>query len=201
MGTQFISFRLRDEEVALLMQQANPQESASLTAQRLIRQHLGTQAISPDRLTTLLTQVNEFQDQVKSVKVFIDETIDERLEAVDRLVDEAIHQHMQAELQQARGRLDKFEQRLDKYFQILRASGQLPTPKKRQLELPPAPLNHSELAQRLINPKTGSPYSQSAITRQKDRINFPFWSEARDPQGVAWEYNPMDGLFYPLQPS
>ena len=201
MGTQLISFRLKDEEVALLMQYANPEESANLTAQRVIRQVLGTQDIPTDRLTSLLTQVSEFQEQVKSVKVSIDETINERLDAVDSVVDEAVNQHMQAELLQARGRFDKFEQRLDKYFQILRASGQLPPPKKKRAELPSEPLNPSELAQRLINPKTGHAYSQSAISRQKERVNFPFWSEARDPQGIAWEYDPDDGLFYPLQPS
>jgi len=108
---------------------------------------------------------------------------------------------MQAELLQARGRFDKFEQRLDKYFQILRASGRLPAPKKRSSELLIEPLHPSDLAQRLINPKTGYPYSPSAISRQKDRVNFPFWSEARDPQGIPWEYDPNDGLFYPLQPS
>lgn len=201
MGTQLISFRLKDEEVALLMQYASSEENASLTAQRVIRQLLGTQDIPSDKLTSLLTQVNELREQVKSVKIFIDETINERLEAVDRLVDEAVHQQMQAELLQARGRFDKFEQRLDKYFQILRASGRLPAPKKRPSELPMEPLNPSDLAQRLINPKTGYPYSQSAISRQKERVNFPFWSEARDPQGIAWEYDPNDGLFYPLQPS
>ena len=201
MGTQLISFRLKDEEVALLMQYANPEESANLTAQRVIRQVLGTQDPPPDGLTTLLTQVNEFQDQVKSVKIFIDETINERLEEVDRLIDEAVNQRMSAELLQARGRFDKFEQRLDKYFQILRASGRLPTPKRKRVELPAEPLNPSELAQRLINPKTGHPYSHSAISRQKESVNFPFWSEARDPQGIAWEYDPNDGLFYPLQPS
>ena len=201
MGTQLISFRLKDEEVALLMQYASSEENASLTAQRVIRQLLGTQDIPSDKLTSLLTQVNELREQVKSVKIFIDETINERLEAVDRLVDEAVHQQMQAELLQSRGRFDKFEQRLDKYFQILRASGRLPAPKKRPSELPMEPLNPSDLAQRLINPKTGYPYSQSAISRQKERVNFPFWSEARDPQGIAWEYDPNDGLFYPLQPS
>jgi pyridoxal/pyridoxine/pyridoxamine kinase len=130
MGTQLISFRLKDEEVALLMQYASSEENASLTAQRVIRQLLGTQDIPSDKLTSLLTQVNELREQVKSVKIFIDETINERLEAVDRLVDEAVHQQMQAELLQARGRFDKFEQRLDKYFQILRASGRLPAPEK-----------------------------------------------------------------------
>lgn len=200
MGTQLISFRLKDEEVDLLMQQANPEESANLTAQRVVRQMLGTQDNPPDKLTTLLTQVNEFQDQVKSVKIFIDETINERLEAVDKLIDEAVNQRMQAEFLQARGRFDKFEQRLDKYFQILRASGRLPAPKKKRSQLLVEPLHPSQLAQRLINPKTGHPYSQSAITRQKDRVNFPFWSEARDPQGIAWEYDSNDGLFYPLQP-
>lgn len=201
MGTQLISFRLKDEEVALLMQYANSEESANLTAQRVIRQVLRTQDPPPDRLTTLLTQVNDFQDQVKSVKIFIDETINERLEEVDRLIDETVHQRMHAEFLQARGRFDKFEQRLDKYFQILRASGRLPTPRKKRVELLAEPLNPSELAQRLINPKTGQPYSHSAISRQKERVNFPFWSEARDPQGIAWEYDPNDGLFYPLQPS
>jgi hypothetical protein len=201
MGTQLISFRLKDEEVALLMQYASSEENASLTAQRVIRQLLGTQEIPSDKLTSLLTQVNELREQVKSVKIFIDETINERLEAVDRLVDEAVHQQMQAELLQARGRFDKFEQRLDKYFQILRASGRLPAPKKRSSELLIEPLHPSDLAQRLINPKTGYPYSPSAISRQKDRVNFPFWSEARDPQGIPWEYDPNDGLFYPLQPS
>jgi putative protein kinase ArgK-like GTPase of G3E family len=201
MGTQLISFRLKDEEVALLMQYANPEEGANLTAQRVMRQVLGTQDPQPDGLTTLLTQVNEFQEQVKSVKIFIHETINERLEEVDRLIDEAVNQRMSAELLQARGRFDKFEQRLDKYFQILRASGRLPTPKRKRVELPAEPLNPSQLAQRLINPKTGHPYSYSAISRQKERVNFPFWSEARDPQGIAWEYDPNDGLFYPLQPS
>ena len=201
MGTQFISFRLRDEEVALLLQQADPQESASLTAQRLVRQLLGTQNVPPDKLASFLTRVDEFQEQVKSVRVFIDETINERLDAVDKVVDEAVHQRLQTEQLQAQGRFDKFEQRLDKYFQILRASGQLPNRKPKQIAPSAEPLNHLELAQRLINPRTGNPYSHSAISRQKERINFPFWSEARDPQGVAWEYNPTDGLFYPLEPS
>ena len=216
MGTQLISFRLKDEEVALLMQYASSEENASLTAQRVIRQLLGTQEIPSDKLTSLLTQVNELREQVKSVKIFIDETINERLEEVDRLIDEAVNQRMNAELLQARGRFDKFEQRLDKYFQILRASGRLPTPKRKRVELPAEPLNPSgaygsavhkaieEMVvypQRLINPKTGHPYSYSAISRQKERVNFPFWSEERDPQGIAWEYDPNDGLFYPLQPS
>ncbi|MEW6494620.1 MAG: hypothetical protein AB1589_19185 [Cyanobacteriota bacterium] len=201
MGTQLISFRLKDEEVALLMQYADPEENPNLTAQRIIRHLLGTAESSPDRLTTFLTQVNEFQEQVKSVKVNIDETINERLEAVDKVVDDAVYQDMQAEESRVQGRFDKFEQRLDKYFQILRASGQLPTPKKKRSELPTEPLNETELAQRLINPKTGQSYSVSAISRQKNRANFPLWSEARDPQGVAWQYEPNEGLFYPLEPS
>lgn len=201
MGTQLISFRLKDEEITLLMQYASSEENASMTAQRVIRQLLGTHEIPSDKLTSLLTQVNELREQVNSVKVFIDETIDERLEDVDKLVDDAIHQQMPAELLQVRGRFDKFEQRLDKYFEILRASGQLPAAKKRRSEFPMEPLHPSDLAQRLINPRTGSSYSPSAISRQKDRVNFPFWSEARDPQGIPWEYDPNDGLFYPLQPS
>lgn len=200
MGTQLISFRLSDEEVALLMQHADPDENPNLTAQRLIRQLLGTQEIPPDQLTSLLTQVNEFQEQVQSVKVFVEETIDEGLEAVDKVIDAAVNQHMQAEQHQVKGRFERFEQRLDKYFQILRASGLLPPPKKKRSQLPTQPLNESQLALRLINPKTGQPYSQSAINRQKNRVNFSTWSEARDPQGVAWEYEPNDELFYPLEP-
>lgn len=201
MGNQLISFRLRDEEIVLLMQQADSHESASLTAQRLVRRLLGTEEVQPNKLKTFLAQVNEFQEQVNTVKIFIDETINERLDAVDRVVDDAIHQQMQAELLKARGRFDKFEQRLDKYFQILRESGRLPIRKPQQPERRVEPLNPSELAQRLINPKTGHPYSQSAISRQKNRINFPLWSEVRDPQGVAWAYEPNDGLFYPLEQS
>lgn len=201
MGTQLISFRLSDEEVALLMQRADSEESPSLTAQRLIRQFLGTQAIPANKLTTLLTQVNEFQEQIQSVKVFVEETIDERLEAVDKVVDEAVNQHLQAEQLQVRGRFERFEQRLDKYFQILRASGLLPPPKKQRSQLPTEPLNDSELAQRLINPRNGQPYSLSALNRQKNKDSFPVWSEARDPQGIAWEYEPNDGLFYPIEPS
>lgn len=198
MGNQFISFRLRDEEVALLRQHTDLEENPSLTAQRLIRQVLGTEEIAPDRLTCLLTQVSDFQEQVNSVKSVVDETINERLKAVDRLVNEAVNQQMPAERQRMRSRFEKFEQRLDKYFQILRASGTLPTPKLQQSDLPTEPLNHSELAKRLINPNTELPYSQSFISRKKDRKDFSEWSKVRDPQGVAWEFEPNDGLFYPL---
>jgi hypothetical protein len=198
MGNQFISFRLRNEEVTLLMQQTDIEENPSLTAQRIIRQVLGTEEIAPDRLTSLLTQVSEFQEKVNSVKSFVDETINERLKAVDRVVNEAVNQQMLVEEQRMRSRFDKFEQRLDKYFQILRASGTLPTPKLQQSDLPTEPLNQSELAKRLINPSTELPYSQSFISRKKDRKDFSEWSKAHDPQGVAWEFEPNDGLFYPL---
>lgn len=199
MGNQLISFRLREEEVALLMQQASSEEDANLAAQRLIREQLGTEQVSPDKLSSLLTQVNKFQGQVNSIKRFVDEAISERLEAVDKLVDEAVNQHMQVKQQKMRSRFDKFEQRLDKYFQILRASGTLPTPKPQQFELPSQPLNHTELAKRLINPKTELPYSQGIISRNKERSDFTEWSKARDPQGVGWEFEPTDGLFYPLK--
>jgi hypothetical protein len=64
-------------------------------------------------------------------------------------------------------------------------------------KLPTEPINPWELARRLINPKTGHPYSQSAMSRYKDQVYFPEWSRERDPQGVAWVFDPMDGLFYP----
>lgn len=201
MGNQLIAFRLSDEEVALLMQRAFPEENASLTAQRLIRQLLGIEEIRPSGLANLVTQVNEFQDQVESVKSVVNETIDERLDAVDRVVNEAVNQQMQAELFQMRSRFDELQQRLDKRFQIQRQSCTLPISENSQSERPTKPLNHSELARRLINPRTGHPYSQSAITRQKDRADFPQWSEQRDPQKVAWEYEPKNGLFYPMQSS
>lgn len=120
--SQLISFRLKDEEIALLMQQAALEESASLTAQRLIRQLLGTDQTPPNALTSLLTQVGEFQEQVESIKSFVDEAIDERLEAVDKLINTAVNQQMEAELLSMRSRFDELEQRLDKYFQTQRQS-------------------------------------------------------------------------------
>lgn len=201
MGNQLIAFRLSDEEVVLLMQQAYPEENASLTAQRLIRQLLGTQNISPDALTGLLTQVDEFQEQVESVKSFVNGTIDERLDAVDKLVNEAVNQQMNAEQFQMRSRFDELQQRLDKRLQMQRQSYTLASSRNLQAERPTQPLNNSELARRLINPRTGHPYSQSAINRQKNRSDFPKWSEQRDPHQVAWEYKPKDGLFYPLESS
>jgi BMFP domain-containing protein YqiC len=199
MGNQLISFRLRDEEVALLMRLASPEENASLTAQRLIRQLLGTTEIPPDALSTLVNQVNEFQEQVESVKGCVNEAINEGLQAVDNVVNEAVNQQMKAELFQTRSRFDDLQQRIDKYFQIHRESCKSSISRTPQLGRPTKPLNHSELAQRLINPRTGHPYSQSAITRYKDRADFPKWSEQRDPQKVAWAYQPNDGLFYPLE--
>jgi tetrahydromethanopterin S-methyltransferase subunit G len=209
MGTQLISFRLKDEEVALLMQQAIPPgESASLTAQRLIRQLLGTEKIPPDTLTTLISQVNEFQEKVEFIKDFVDETIDQRLVAVDRLVNTTVNQQMKAELFQIHERFDELEQRLNEYFQIQRESI-LPrepdnTARNRSIQppkLPTQPLTQAELARRLINPRTGHPYSQNAITRHKERIDFSVWSEERDPQGVAWQYKPNEQLFYPHTPT
>jgi hypothetical protein len=201
MGNQLISFRLNDEEVALLMQQANDGETPSLTAQRIIRQLLGIQDVPPDRLNSLLTQVGEFQEQVESLKNFVDDSIDQRLVALDSLVDEAMNQQMQAEQFQVRSRFDELEQRWDKYFQIQRKESLVTTAKLQQSKLASEPLNHSELARRLINPKTGHPYSQSAISRHKDRVDFPKWSQERDPQGISWEYKSREGLFYPLMSS
>lgn len=201
MGNQLISFRLNDEEVALLMQQANDGETPSLTAQRIIRQLLGIQDASPDRLTSLLTQVGEFQEQVESIKNFVDDSIDQRLVALDSLVDEAMNQQMQAEQFQVRSRFHELEQRWDKYFQIQRKESVIATTTLQHSQFPKEPLNHSELAKRLINPKTGHPYSQSAISRHKDRADFPQWSQERDPQGISWEYKSRDGLFYPLMSS
>ena len=201
MGSQLISFPLRDEEVALLMQQANLEENPSLTAQRLIRKLLSTAQVPPNRLSSLLTQVTEFQQQVESLKGFVDEAIDQQLEAVDNVVSVAVNQQMKAELLQMRSRFEQMDRRLDKYFQIQRASVTplaLPTQQAKQ---PTAPCNPLELARRLINPKTGHPYSQKAITRQKDKSDFPEWSKLRDPHGVAWEYDTSSGLFYPLQRS
>lgn len=120
--SQLISFRLKDEEVALLMQQANLEESASLTAQRLVRQLLGTDHTPPNALTSLLTQVGDFQEQLESIKGFVDEAIDERLQAVDNLINEAVNQQLEAELLSMRSRFDELEQRLDKYFKTQRKS-------------------------------------------------------------------------------
>ena len=122
MGTQLISFRLRDEEVALLMQRAQPESSPSLTAQRIIRQVLGTEEMPPDKLSTLLTRVSEFQEQVESIKGFVDDTIDQRLAAVDKLVNESVNVQMQTELLQMRSRFDELEQRLEQYFHAQRKS-------------------------------------------------------------------------------
>jgi hypothetical protein len=122
MGNQLISFRLRDEEVALLMQQACPTENANSTAQRLIRQWLGTASPPPDRLTSLITQVDEFQEQVKSIKGFVDEAIDQRLDAVNQLVNQRINQQMQTERLQMRSRFDQMDRRLEQYVQTQRAS-------------------------------------------------------------------------------
>lgn len=206
MGTQLISFRLKDEEVALLLQQADPEENANLTAQRLIRQLLGMEEIPPDRLTSLLTQVSEFQEQVESIKSFVDEAIDQRLEAVDRVVHQAVDQHMQGEHRQIQTRLEDWEQRLDKYFQVQRESIPFlnqqhiaPISLKQAREQLNQPLNQSELAKRLVNPDTGINYTPGSISRQKLKEDFPEWSKVRDPQAISWEFEPQDGLFYPMK--
>jgi hypothetical protein len=209
MGTQLISFRLKDEEVALLLQQAAPPgESASLTVQRIIRQLLGTEEVSPDAMTSLLTQVSEFQEKVESIKDFVDETIDQGLLAVDKLVNTAVNQQMKAEVFEMRSRFDELEQRLNESCQIQRQSvasrnrdDTASDPTTPSANLPTQPLTQAELARRLINPKTGHSYSQNAITRHKHRVDFPSWSFERDPQGVAWQYKATDELFYPLSPA
>ncbi len=122
MGNQLISFRLKDEEVALLMQQASPEESASLTAQRLIRQFLGTEEIPPDALSSLLTQVSDFQEEVNSIKSFVDQAIDQCVDDMDSLVNETVNEQMKVELLQIRTRFDELEQRLNNYFRIQRES-------------------------------------------------------------------------------
>ncbi|MEO8890716.1 MAG: hypothetical protein ABI417_04130 [Coleofasciculaceae cyanobacterium] len=202
MGTQLISFRLKDEEIALLMQQADPEENPSLTAQRLLRHILGTKGIPPDRLSTLLTQVSELREQVESIKGFVDETIDQRLEAIDKVVNKAVDQHLKGEYQEVQTRFENWEQRLDRYFQVQRQSiplfNQQVTTLKQERKRPGKPLNQSELAKRLINPETGSPYTPGSISRQKLKQDFPQWSQARDPLGVGWEFELNDGLFYPV---
>jgi hypothetical protein len=202
MGTQLISFRLKDEEIALLMQQADPEENPSLTAQRLLRHILGTKGIPPDRLSTLLTQVSELREQVESIKGFVDETIDQRLEAIDKVVNKAVDQHLKGEHQEVQTRFENWEQRLDRYFQVQRQSiplfNQQVTTLKQERKRPGKPLNQSELAKRLINPETGSPYTPGSISRQKLKQDFPQWSQARDPLGVGWEFELNDGLFYPV---
>lgn len=202
MGTQLISFRLKDEEIALLMQQADPEENPSLTAQRLLRHILGTQEIPPDRLSTLLTQVSELKEQVESIKGFVDETIDQRLAAIDNVVNQAVEQHLKGEHQEVQTRFEDWEQRLDRYFQVQRQSiplfNQQVTSLKQARKRPGKPLNQSELAKRLINPETGFPYTPGSISRQKLKQDFPQWSQARDPLGVGWEFELNDGLFYPV---
>ncbi|MGB5960627.1 MAG: hypothetical protein WBG73_08225 [Coleofasciculaceae cyanobacterium] len=202
MGTQLISFRLKDEEIALLMQQADPEENPSMRAQRLLRHILGTQGIPPDGLSTLLNQVSELKEQVESIKGFVDETIDQRLEALDRVVNKAVDQHLQGEHQEVQTRFEDWEQRLDRYFQVQRQSiplfNQQVTTLKQERKRPGKPLNQSELAKRLINPETGSPYTPGSISRQKLKQDFPQWSQARDPLGVGWEFELNDGLFYPV---
>lgn len=202
MGTQLISFRLKDEEIALLMQQADPEENPNMRAQRLLRHILGTQGIPPDRLSTLLTQVSELREQVESIKGFVDETIDQRLEAIDKVVNKAVDQHLKGEHQEVQTRFENWEQRLDRYFQIQRQSiplfNQQVTTLKQERKRPGKPLNQSELAKRLINPETGSPYTPGSISRQKLKQDFPQWSQARDPLGVGWEFELNDGLFYPV---
>lgn len=202
MGTQLISFRLKDEEIALLMQQADPEENPSLTAQRLLRHILGTQEIPPDRLSTLLTQVSELKEQVESIKGFVDETIDQRLAAIDNVVNQAVDQHLKGEYQEVQTRFEDWEQRLDRYFQVQRQSiplfNQQVTSLKQARKRPGKPLNQSELAKRLINPETGFPYTPGSISRQKLKQDFPQWSQARDPLGVGWEFELNDGLFYPV---
>lgn len=200
MGTQLISFRLQDQEIALLMQHAEFEETPSLTAQRLLRHILGIQEIPPDRLSTLLTLVSEFQEQVESIKGFVEETIDQRLEAVDKLVDEAVEAQMKGEHQEVQTRFDDWEARLDQYFQVQRQSLPLfnQTTLKPERKRPGKPLNQSELAKRLINPETGSLYSPGSISRHKLKEDFPQWSQARDPLGVGWQFELNDGLFYPV---
>jgi hypothetical protein len=202
MGTQLISFRLKDEEIALLMQHADPEENPSLTAQRLLRHILGTQEIPPDGLSALLTQVSELKEQVESIKGFVDETINQRLEAIDKVVNKAVDQHLKGEHQEVQTRFEDWEQRLDRYFQMQRQSiplfNQQVTSLKQERKRPGKPLNQSELAKRLINPETGFPYTPGSISRQKLKQDFPQWSQARDPLGVGWEFELNDGLFYPV---
>ncbi len=202
MGTQLLSFRLKDEEIALLMQQADPEENPSLTAQRLLRHILGTQEIPADGLSTLLTQVSELREQVESIKGFVDDTIDQRLEAIDKVVNKAVDQHLKGEHQEVQTRFEDWEQRLDRYFQVQRQSiplfKQQVTTLKQERKRPGKPLNQSELAKRLINPETGIPYTPGSISRQKLKQDFPQWSQARDPLGVGWEFELNDGLFYPV---
>jgi hypothetical protein len=50
----------------------------------------------------------------------------------------------------------------------------------------------NELAKRLSVAKT-------TISRNKDRENFRSWSQGHDPEGVAWEFNPEEMLFYSLK--
>jgi hypothetical protein len=58
----------------------------------------------------------------------------------------------------------------------------------------PDSLPHGELANRLGVPK-------STLGDRKKRTDFPQWSKKRDPDNIAWTWNPRAKIFVPVVPA
>lgn len=65
-----------------------------------------------------------------------------------------------------------------------------PNSPRRRLELPPVPLNQTELAKRFeVHPNT--------VSRRKRQPEFRYWSSQKDPDAIAWKYSEETRQFYP----
>jgi len=65
-----------------------------------------------------------------------------------------------------------------------------PNSPRRRLELPPVPLNQTELAKRFeVHPNT--------VSRRKRQPEFRHWSSQKDPDAIAWNYSEETRQFYP----
>jgi hypothetical protein len=68
----------------------------------------------------------------------------------------------------------------------------VPFPKspRRRVDLPPVPLNQTELAKRFeVHPDT--------VRRRKRQPEFRRWSSQKDPDAIAWKYSEETRQFYP----
>ncbi len=159
MSSQVISYRLSTEEVLQLRQKALPGESDNQTAQRLMREALGTST----GLSTASTV-----------------PLDERIESVveDRLSSLAANQNELLSCLQER--LQQLETRV---VELSLPSARPPSfpVVDNNVDNVDRRLTQAELAKRLdVDPGT--------LTKNRSKPNFPHWSQDKDPENISWSY-------------
>lgn len=208
MSSQVISYRLLTDEVLILRQKALPGESDNQTAQRLMRECLGLSTASTNSPKVSTPSLDErIESVVEEKMISFSANCNDLLSRLQGCI-----QSLQERVDELNSRLEATEDTVEVILSEPTRSPQDTAATARQNNLPETPqaisrrviqafsdkqevpleLTQSELAKRLGCHK-------SQISRNKESSDFENWTRERDPDAIAWRYEPSSKKYLAIE--